>query len=141
MLKEYLSPAGEKPSPCPKKGESNDAAVEPTNVTTVQAPAKPQGHSQPEAVPTVKTRKSKTKTKRLDNKDNKGGPSQPAGEPEVEIVTESLLYESLCNLQKDIVRRGREAFTTWLLRVWDLMGAGVQLDGTEARNLGPLTQD
>ena len=77
--------------------------MEPTNVTSVQVPAKPQGHSQPAAVAPVETRKSKTKTKHLDNKDNKGGPSQPAGEPEVEIVTESLSYESLHNLQKDIL--------------------------------------
>ena len=98
MLKEYLSPAGERSSPCPKKGESNDAAVEPTNVTSVHVPTKPQGHSQPAAVAPVETRKSKMKTKHLDNKDNKGGPSQPAGEPEVEIVIESLLYESLRSL-------------------------------------------
>ncbi|XP_064277599.1 uncharacterized protein LOC135301191 [Passer domesticus] len=75
------------------------------------------------------------------DRDRNGGTSQPTGEPEVAIITESLMYESLRNLHKDIVRRGREAYTTWLLRVWDLMGTGVQLDGGEARNLGPLTQD
>ncbi|XP_005042583.1 PREDICTED: uncharacterized protein LOC101816049 [Ficedula albicollis] len=109
MLKEYLSPASEKPSPCLKEGESDGAAVEPTNVTTVQVPAEPQGLS------------------------------QPAGEPEV--ITEYPWYESLRNLRKDIARRGCEATTTWLLRVLDLVGTSVQLDATEARNLGPLTQD
>lgn len=48
---------------------------------------------------------------------------------------------SLRNLHKDFVQRGHEAYTAWLLRVWDLMGTGVQLDGGEARNLGALTQD
>ncbi|TRZ07927.1 hypothetical protein HGM15179_019174, partial [Zosterops borbonicus] len=109
VLKEYTSPAGGKPSSCPKREESDGAAVEPTDVTTVQVPAEPQGQSQPA--------------------------------PEVEIITESLTYESLHNLQKDIVRWGHEAYTAWLLWVWDLMGTGVQVDSGEARNLGPLTQD
>ncbi|XP_077047163.1 serine/threonine-protein kinase PAK 3-like [Agelaius phoeniceus] len=33
---------------------------------------------------------------------DKGGPPQPSGDPEVEIVTESLTYENLQNLHKDI---------------------------------------
>ncbi|KAF4805505.1 hypothetical protein TURU_000714 [Turdus rufiventris] len=111
MLKEYPPPGSVKPSPCLKEAQSDGAAVEPTNITTVQVPAEPQRFS------------------------------QPAGEPEVEIITESLSYKSLRNLRKDVVRQDCEATTTWLLRVWDLMGTGVQLDGTEARNLGPLTQD
>ncbi|KAF4803958.1 hypothetical protein TURU_011750 [Turdus rufiventris] len=141
MMKEYLAPAGEKPSPCLKGGESDDAAVEPTDVTSVQVPAELQGHSQPAAVAPMETRKSKMKTRHLDNEDQKGGPSQPAREQEVEIITESPLYENLCNLQKDIARRDQDPFTTQLLRVWDLMGTGVRLDGTEARNLGSFTQD
>ncbi|KAF4792227.1 hypothetical protein TURU_123189 [Turdus rufiventris] len=139
MMKEYLSPAGEKP--CLKEGESNDAAVEPIDVTSAQVPAELQGHTQPATVAPVETRKSKMKTRHLDKEDQRGGPSQPAGEPEVEIITESLSYENLRNLQKDIARGGREAFTSWLLQVWVLMSTGMQLDGTEARNLGPLTQD
>lgn len=98
MMKENLSPAGEGHSPFPKKGESNDAAVVPTNFTSVEIPTKPPEHSQPVAVALAETRKSKMKTKHLDNKDNRGGPSQPAGEPEFEVVTESLSYESLRNL-------------------------------------------
>ncbi|XP_005061071.1 PREDICTED: uncharacterized protein LOC101811939 [Ficedula albicollis] len=141
MLKEDFSPAGEKPSPCPKEGESDGAAVEPVDVVSVQVPAGSQGQPQPAAVAPVETRKSKIKTRHLDNGDQPGGSSQPAREPEVEIVTESLSYDSLSNLRKDIARRGREPFTTWLLRVWDLTGTGVQLDGTEARNLGSLAQD
>ncbi|RMC20397.1 hypothetical protein DUI87_01246 [Hirundo rustica rustica] len=148
MLKEHISPvvaslapAGGKPSPCPGEGESDGAAAEPTDVTTAQVPAEPQGQSQPAAVAPVETKKYKMKSEHPGKKDKKGGPSQPAGEPEVEIITESLTYESLCNLQKDIARWGREAYTTWLLRVWDHIGAGMQLDNGEARNLGPLTQD
>ncbi|TRZ10533.1 hypothetical protein HGM15179_016574 [Zosterops borbonicus] len=140
MLKECISPAIEKPSLCLQEGQPNSTAVEPTGVTTVQGPAEPQRQSQPAAVAPVETRRSKMKAEHPD-KDRNGGTSQPTGEPEVAIITESLRYESLRNLHKDIVRRGREAYTTWLLRVWDLMGTGVQLDGGEARNLGPLTQD
>ncbi|RMB99113.1 hypothetical protein DUI87_24301 [Hirundo rustica rustica] len=137
MLREYLG----KPSPCPSKGESDGAAAEPTDVTTVQVPAEPQGQPQPAAVAPVETKKYKVKSEHPGNKDKKGGPSQPGEESEVEIITESLTYESLRNLQKDLARRGREAYTAWLLRVWDLIGTGVQLDSSEARNLGPLTQD
>ncbi|RMC19539.1 hypothetical protein DUI87_03096 [Hirundo rustica rustica] len=136
-----LAPAGGKPSPYPDKGESDGAAMEPTDVTTIQVPAEPQGQPQTAAVAPVETKKYKVKSSNPGNKDKKGGPSQPAGEPEVEIITESLTYESLCNLQNDLARQGCEAYTTWLLRVWDLIGTGVQLDSSEARNLGPLTQD
>ncbi|RMB93014.1 hypothetical protein DUI87_30520 [Hirundo rustica rustica] len=129
MLREYLSPvvaslapAGGKPSPCPDKGESDCAALEPTDVTTVQVPAEPQGQSQPAAVAPVETKKYKVKSEHPGNKDKKGGPSQLTGEPEVEIIIESLTYESLRNLQKDLARRGREAYTAWLLQVWDLIG-------------------
>ncbi|RMB99702.1 hypothetical protein DUI87_23704 [Hirundo rustica rustica] len=148
MLREYLSPvvaslapAAGKPSPCPDKGESDGAAAESTDVTTVQVPAEPQGQPQTAAVAPVETKKNKVKSEHLGNKDKKGGPSQPMGESEVEIITESLSYESLRNLQKDLARQGHEAYTAWLLRVWDLIGTGVQLDNSEARNLGPLTQD
>ncbi|XP_053800356.1 uncharacterized protein LOC128789003 isoform X1 [Vidua chalybeata] len=140
MLKECISPAGEKPSLCLEEGQSNSTAVEHTDVTTVQVPAEPQRQSQPAAVASVETRRSKMKSEHPD-RDRNGGTLQPTGEPEVAIITESLTYESLCNLHKDIVRRGREAYTTWLLRVWDLKGTGIQLDGGKARNLGPLTQD
>ncbi|KAF4797053.1 hypothetical protein TURU_077953 [Turdus rufiventris] len=139
MMEEYLSPPGEKP--CLKGGESSDAAVEPIDVISAQVPAELQGHTQPAAVAPVETRKSKMNTRHLDKEEQRGGPSQPAGEPNVEIITESLSYENLRNLCKDIARRGWEAFTTWLLRVWDLMGTGVHLDGTEAWNLGSLSQD
>ncbi|RMC10094.1 hypothetical protein DUI87_12892 [Hirundo rustica rustica] len=148
MLREYLSPvvaslapAAGKPSPCPDKGESDGAAAEPTDVTTIQVPAEPQGQPQPAAVAPVETKKYKVKSEHPGNKDKKRGPSQPGGKSEVEIITESLTYESLRNLQKDLARRGHEAYTAWLLRVWDLIGTGVQLDSSEARNLGPLTQD
>nr|XP_031360728.1 Friend virus susceptibility protein 1-like [Lonchura striata domestica] len=141
MLKECISPAGEKPALCLEEGQSNSTAVEPTDVTTVQVPAEPQRQSQSAAVAPVETRKSKVKAEHPADRDRNGGTSQPTGEPEIVIITESLMYESLRNLHKDIVRRGHEAYTSWLLRVWDLMGTGVQLDGGEGRNLGPLTQD
>ncbi|RMC21513.1 hypothetical protein DUI87_02379 [Hirundo rustica rustica] len=60
MLKEHMSPvvaslapAGGKP--CPQKGESDGASVEPTDITTIQVPAEPQGQSQPAAVAPVET--------------------------------------------------------------------------------------
>ncbi|RMC20682.1 hypothetical protein DUI87_01534 [Hirundo rustica rustica] len=69
MLREYLSPvvaslapAGGKPSPYPDKGESDGAAMEPTDVTTTQVPAEPQGQSPPAAVAPVETKKSKVKS-------------------------------------------------------------------------------
>ncbi|XP_041875974.1 uncharacterized protein LOC121660630 [Corvus kubaryi] len=141
LLREYTSSASEKPSPCPKEGESDGAAVEPTDVTTVQASAEPQGQPQPAAVAPVQRRKYKTKSVRPVNDDGQPGPSQPAGEPEPEVITESLSHDSLRAMRNDIVRRGREPYTTWLLRVWDLMGTSVQLDSGEARYLGSLTQD
>ncbi|RMB97065.1 hypothetical protein DUI87_26348 [Hirundo rustica rustica] len=55
MLREYLG----KPSPCPDKGESDGAAAEPTDVTTVQVPAEPQGQPQPAAVAPMETKKYK----------------------------------------------------------------------------------
>ncbi|RMC09837.1 hypothetical protein DUI87_13624 [Hirundo rustica rustica] len=129
MLREYLSPvvaslapAAGKPSPCPDKGESDGAAAEPTDVTTIQVPAEPQGQPQTATVVPVETKKYKVKSEHPGNKDKKGGPSQPTGESEVEFITESLTYESLRNLQKDLARRGREAYTTWLVQVWDLIG-------------------
>ncbi|RMC21558.1 hypothetical protein DUI87_02424 [Hirundo rustica rustica] len=148
MLREYLSPvvvslapASRKPFPCPDKGESDGAAGEPTDVTTVQVPAEPQGQPQPAAVAPVETKKYKVKSEHPGNKDKKREPSQPARESEVKIITESPTYESLRNLQKNLAQQGSEAYTAWLLRVWDLIGTGVQLDNSEARNLGPLTQD
>ncbi|TRZ09397.1 hypothetical protein HGM15179_017708 [Zosterops borbonicus] len=123
------------------KRESDGAAVEPTEVTIIQVPAELQGQSLPAAVAPVEMKMYKMKSEHPGNKDKKGGPSQPAEEPEVEIITESLTSESLCNVQKDIAHQGLEAYTAWSLQVWDLMGTGVQLDSGEARNLGPLTQD
>lgn len=131
MLKEYISPDGEKPSPCLKEGESNSAAMKPTDITTVQVPDELQGQSQPAAVTPVEIRKSKMKSEHPD-KDKKGGPSQATGESEIVVISESLPYESLCNLHKDIVQWGCEAYTTWLLQVWDLMGTSVPLVGGEA---------
>lgn len=40
MLREYCSSAGGEPSPWLKEGKSNGAAMEPTDITTVQVPAK-----------------------------------------------------------------------------------------------------
>lgn len=137
MLKDHISQAHEKPSQCLEEGQSNSAAAEPTDVTTVQVPAEPQRQSQPAAVAPVETRRSKMKSEHPD----KGRPSQPSGDPEIEIVTESLMYDNHQNLHKDIVQWKCEAYTTWLLWVWDLISTGVQPDGGEARNLGPLTQD
>ncbi|RMC21028.1 hypothetical protein DUI87_01884 [Hirundo rustica rustica] len=78
MLREYLSPvvaslapAAGKPSPCPDKGESDGAAAEPTDVTTVQVPAEPQGQPQPAAVAPVETKKYKVKSEHPSNKDKK----------------------------------------------------------------------
>lgn len=89
MLKEHISQVREKPSQCLKEGESNSAAAEPTDVTTVQVPAELQRQSQPAAVAPVETRRSKMKAEHPD----KGGPSQLTGEPEVAIITESLTYK------------------------------------------------
>lgn len=92
MLKEYISPGGEKPSLCHKERESDGAAVEPTDVTTVQVPAELQRQSQPAAVTPVETRRSRMKVEHPD----RGGTSQPTGETAVEIITESLTYKSQC---------------------------------------------
>ncbi|RMC09634.1 hypothetical protein DUI87_13420 [Hirundo rustica rustica] len=72
MLKEHISPvvasltsldpAGGKPSPCPDKGESDGAAVEPTDITTVQVPAELQGQSHSSAVTPIETKKYKIKS-------------------------------------------------------------------------------
>ncbi|RMC22178.1 hypothetical protein DUI87_03051 [Hirundo rustica rustica] len=79
ILKEHISPevaslapAGGKPTPCPEEEESDGAAAEPTDVTTVQVPAEPQRQSQPAAVAPVETKKYKTKSEHPGNKDKKG---------------------------------------------------------------------
>ncbi|OWK51571.1 hypothetical protein RLOC_00007362 [Lonchura striata] len=95
MLKECISPAGEKPAPCLEEGQSNSTAVEPTDVTTVQVPAELQRQSRSAAVAPVETRKSKVKAEHPADRDRNGGTSQPTGEPEIAIITESLTYESL----------------------------------------------
>ena len=89
----------------------------------------------------MQKRKYKTKSVGPVNDAGEPGPSQPGGEPEPEIITKSLSCDSLHNLQKDIVQWGCEAYATWLLWVWGLLGTGVQLDSDEARSLVSLTQD
>ncbi|RMB99714.1 hypothetical protein DUI87_23716 [Hirundo rustica rustica] len=57
-----LAPTGGKPYPYLDKGESDGAAMEPTDVKTVHVPAEPQGQSQPAAVSPVETKKTKVKS-------------------------------------------------------------------------------
>lgn len=111
MLEDYISPAGEKVSHCQEEGESNGAAIEPTDVSAVHVPAELQGLSQPAAFAPVEMIKSKMKSKQI-IKIRKEGFQQPTGEPAVEIITGSLTYESLSNLHKDIVRQAYEAYTS-----------------------------
>lgn len=99
MLKENISQAHEKSFQCLKEGEPHSAAMEPTDIPTVQVPAELQRQSQPAAVAPVETRRSKMKAEHPD----KGKSSQPSADPEAEVVTESLTYENLQNLHKGIV--------------------------------------
>ncbi|RMC21876.1 hypothetical protein DUI87_02747 [Hirundo rustica rustica] len=79
MLREYISPvvaslapAGGKPFPYPDKGESDGAAMEPTDITTIQVLAEPQGQPQPAAVAPVETKKSKVKSANPGEPDQEG---------------------------------------------------------------------
>lgn len=80
---------------CP---EVDSAAVEQTDITTIQVPAKPQGQPQPAAIAPLQKRKYKTNSVHPANDDEVPGPSQPAEELEPEIITESLSFDSLCSL-------------------------------------------
>lgn len=94
LLREYISPAGEKPSPCPNEGESDGPAVEPMDATTVQAPVRPQGQPQPAAVALMEKRKFMVKSDQPVSNGGEAGPSQLTGKSRLEITTESLSYES-----------------------------------------------
>ncbi|KAJ7411097.1 hypothetical protein BTVI_51224 [Pitangus sulphuratus] len=72
-------------------------AEKPIDITSAQSPVMPEGKSQPAEVAPVQRKKYKTKSICPVNEDG-----EPVEEPEPEIITESLSYEQLCNMQDDI---------------------------------------
>ncbi|TRZ13768.1 hypothetical protein HGM15179_013342 [Zosterops borbonicus] len=69
------------------------------------------------------------------------GPSQPAEETEIEIITRSLSLGELRDLRREFTRQTNKSILTWLLRIWDAAANDTILDGIEARQLGLLSRD
>lgn len=69
------------------------------------------------------------------------GPSHPAEETEPEIMTRSLSLGELHDLRREFTRQTNESILTWLLHIWDAAANDTILDGSEARQLGSLSQD
>ncbi|XP_071415742.1 uncharacterized protein [Pithys albifrons albifrons] len=120
------------------KGEKEDNKT--PDATVTQDGAKSESGSKPMVSVLIQKRKYKTKPARPEDDEGAAAPSQQA-DPEPEIITESLSFDNLRSLRKDIARHPGEPIPTWLIRVWDLMGETLQLDGAEARFLGALAQD
>ncbi|XP_039422930.1 coiled-coil domain-containing protein 86-like isoform X1 [Corvus cornix cornix] len=134
LLREYTSSASEKPSPCPKEGESDGAAVEPTDVTTVQASAEPQGQPQPAAVAPVQRRKCKTNQyDQLMMMGNQGPQNQQESQSQKSSLspcrtTVSVLFETtLCEGGVSLIPPGCFGFGTLWAQVcnWIVVRQGI----------------
>ncbi|RMC19662.1 hypothetical protein DUI87_03225 [Hirundo rustica rustica] len=95
----------------------------------------------PVAVAPVQTKKSKSKSVRIVTGEDMTGPSHPAEETETEIITRSLSLGELCDLRREFTHQTNESILTWLLRIWDAAANDTSLDGSEARQLGSLSQE
>lgn len=74
------------------------------------------------------------------NAEEEAGPSHPAEETEPENITRSLTLGKLRELRREFTREANESILTWLLRIWDAMANDTVLDGSEARQVGSLSQ-
>ncbi|TRZ07108.1 hypothetical protein HGM15179_019996 [Zosterops borbonicus] len=129
-----LDTVGQQIKPEGQEDESADTSV-------TQAAAKRGGEPKPIAIAPVQRRKQKTKSICPVDDDGEPGSSQPAGESEPEIITESLSIESLQSLRKDYTRWPDESILSWLVQIWDSIGNSIIPDDTEARHLGSLSHN
>ncbi|RMC04387.1 hypothetical protein DUI87_19208 [Hirundo rustica rustica] len=95
----------------------------------------------PVAVAPVQKKKSKSKSVRIMTDEDVAGPSHPAEETETEIITRSLSLGELRDLRREFTPQTNESILTWLLRIWVAAANDTILDGSEARQLGSLSQD
>ncbi|RMB92860.1 hypothetical protein DUI87_30754 [Hirundo rustica rustica] len=95
----------------------------------------------PVAVAPIQKKKSKSKSVRIVTDEDVAGPLHPAEEREPEIITCSLPLGELCDLRREFTRQTNESILTWLLHIWDAAANDTILDGSEARQLGSLSQD
>ncbi|TRZ07515.1 hypothetical protein HGM15179_019594 [Zosterops borbonicus] len=95
----------------------------------------------PAAVAPVQKKTSRSKSVHIMTDEDAAGPSQPAEETEIEIITRSLSLGELRDLRREFIRPTNESILTWLLRIWDAAANDSILDGIEARQLGSLSRD
>ncbi|RMC05543.1 hypothetical protein DUI87_18739 [Hirundo rustica rustica] len=100
-----------------------------------------QKQPKPVTVAPVQKKKSKSKSVRIVTDEDVAGPSHPAEETEPEIITCSLSLGELRDLQREFTRQTNESILTWLLYIWSAAASDSILDGSEARQLGLLSQD
>ncbi|RMC21937.1 hypothetical protein DUI87_02808 [Hirundo rustica rustica] len=95
----------------------------------------------PVAVAPVQKKKSKSKSVRIVTDEDVAEPLHPAEETEPEIITRSLSLGELRDLRREFTRQTNESILTWLLRIWVAEANYTILDGSEAKQLGSLSQD
>ncbi|TRZ13832.1 hypothetical protein HGM15179_013267 [Zosterops borbonicus] len=117
-----------------EKGTKGAVSISTQTVTELEPP-------KPVAVATTQKKKSRSKSVRVVTDEDAAGPSQPAEETEIEIITRSLSLGELRDLRREFTRQTNESILTWLLRIWDAAANDTILDGIEARQLGSLSRD
>ncbi|KAM6381871.1 uncharacterized protein FN964_007724 [Alca torda] len=77
------------------------------------------------------------------SKDNRGEAPVSAQEEEsdTEVIVKSFSMKDLRNMRKDFTRNDGETLVSWLLRCWDNGADSMELDGSEARQLGNLARE
>ncbi|KAM6374676.1 uncharacterized protein FN964_001135 [Alca torda] len=77
------------------------------------------------------------------SKDNRGEAPASAQEEEsdTEVIVKSFSMKDLRNMRKDFTRNDGETLVSWLLRCWDNGADSMELDGSEARQLGNLARE
>ena len=74
--------------------------------------------------------------------DNEPGPSQEQRkEAEPEIITQSPSLSKLWDTRRDFSHHPGEHIVTWLLWCWDNGASSLELEGSEARQLGSLARE
>ncbi|RMC18102.1 hypothetical protein DUI87_04981 [Hirundo rustica rustica] len=95
----------------------------------------------PVAVAPVQKKKSKSKSVCIVTDEDVAGPSHPAEETELEIITRSLSLGELRDLRREFTCQTNRSILTSLLHIWDAAANDTILDGSEARQLGSLSRD
>ncbi|KAK4810665.1 hypothetical protein QYF61_007465 [Mycteria americana] len=141
-----ITPAtGTVAAPAPAATSTAAAAALENSVTStvVQTGNEPVSVS---VAPTHKKKSWKCKSARLEREDQRAGPSQGEEEEDKGLVNEtettrSLSLSELRDMRKYFSRRPGEHIVTWLLRCWDSGASSLELEGTEAKQLGSLSRE